>query len=122
MRKSGLHFTTLMDMLHSRKNLGIDLSELSPLPTEGEFLGGKISHPPSDLFDLSMYYYSFFKSRKQKCCQKVFLEAYEEIYISTDYYFDNIEKNNRRLSNCYFKAFVKKNVPLSKMTVRKRTN
>ena len=83
-----------------------------PIPTEGEFLElvsrGKLSHPPSDLFDLSMYYYSFFKSRKLKCCQKIFLEAYKEIYISTDYYFDKIDAINRRFSNCFFKAFVKK--------------
>jgi len=96
-----------------KENIGVDLSEnATPLPTEGEYLElvsrGKLSHPPSDLFDLSMYYYSFFKSRKQKCCQKIFLEAYEEIYISTDYYFEKIESINRRFSNCFFKAFVKK--------------
>ena len=99
-----------------KEDLGVDLSEndpeISPIPTEGEFLElvsrGKLSHPPSDLFDLSMYYYSFFKSRKLKCCQKIFLEAYKEIYISTDYYFDKIDAINRRFSNCFFKAFVKK--------------
>ena len=99
-----------------KENLGVDLSdydpELYPLPTEGEFLHlvsrGKLSHPPSDLFDLCLYYYSFYESRKQKCCQKIFLEAFEEIYTSTNYEFDNIEKINRRFANCFFKAFVKK--------------
>ena len=80
--------------------------------TEGEFLllvsRGKLSHPPSDLFDLCLYYYSFYVSRKQKSCQKIFLKAFEEIYMSTDYEFDNIEKINRRFANCFFKAFVKK--------------
>ena len=69
---------------------------------------GKLSHPPSDLFDLCLYYYTFYESRKQKCCQKIFLEAFEEIYSSTNYKFDNIEKINRRFANCFFKAFVKK--------------
>ena len=57
---------------------------------------------------MSSYDYSFYESRKQKCCQKIFLEAFEEIYTSTNYEFDNIEKINRRFANCFFKAFVKK--------------
>ena len=63
-----------------KENNGVDLSENLPeLSAEGEFLKfvsrGKVSHPPADLFDLSLYYYSFFKSRNPKCCGKVFLEA-----------------------------------------------
>ena len=80
--------------------MGVDLSDnLSELSAEGEFLKllsrGKLSHPPADLFDLSLYYYSFFKSRNPKCCGKVFPEAYEEIYRSTDYMFGNITMINR---------------------------
>ena len=96
-----------------KESIGIDSDEKFPeIPVEGEFLElvsrGKLSHPPDDLYDLSMYYYSFFKSRSQKCCGKVFLEAYEEIYHTTDYEFDNISGINRRFSNCFFKAFAKK--------------
>ena len=112
--RSTLYYT--VGYVAFKENLGIDLSKydpyLSPLPTEGEFLllvsRGKLSHPPSDLFDLCLYYYSFYVSRKQKSCQKNFLKAFEEIYMSTDYEFDNIEKINRRFANCFFKAFVKK--------------
>ena len=49
-----------------KENMGVDLSENLPeLSAEGEFLKlvsrGKLSHPPADLFDLSLYYYSFFQ-------------------------------------------------------------
>ena len=67
---------------------------------------GKLSHPPKELFDLSLYYYTFFKGRTQKCCNKVFLEASTLIYESSSYEFDTIYPINRRFTNCFFKAFV----------------
>ena len=81
---------------------------------------GKLSHPPEDLYDLSLYYYAYFKSRNPKCCRKVFLEAYNEIYSATDYEFENIASINRRFSNCFFKAFVKKESSKIKSDERKK--
>ena len=40
---------------------------------------GKLTHPPSTLYDLSLYLYSFFKHRKIKCCSKIFRDAYKYI-------------------------------------------
>jgi hypothetical protein len=83
----------------------------APKIIDSEFLEnvsrGKLSHPPPDLFDLSMYYYVFFKARDKKCCDKTFLRAYQMIYESTDYEFPNIGGINKRFSNSFFKAFVK---------------
>ena len=62
--------------------------------------------PPLNLFDLSQYYYVFFKSRLKKCCTKIFLEAFREIHEYTWYGFKNVDKINRGLYNCFFKAFV----------------
>ena len=80
------------------------------LPEEAEFTlklsRGKLRLPPLNLFDLSQYYYAFFKSRLKKCCTKIFLEAFREIHEYTGYGFENIDKINRRLCNCFFKAFV----------------
>ena len=77
---------------------------------------GKLSYPPQDLYDLSLYYYTFFKAMptKRKCCDKIFLQAYKLIYEYTDYDFSNIEGINRRFSNTFFKAFVKKETDLLK--------
>ena len=69
---------------------------------------GKLSPPPQELFDLLLYYYSFFKARSKKRCSKVFLEAYKLISESTDYELQNVHHINRRFSNSFFKAFVKK--------------
>ena len=68
---------------------------------------GKLSHPPSDLYDLSLYLYTFFKNRPRKCCSNVFLQAYNEIYMATEYMFSNPDNIFRRLNNCFMKAFAK---------------
>lgn len=92
-----------------KENIGIRVVD-KPV-AESEFLQlvsrGKLSHPPEDLFDLSMYYYAFFKSRNKKCCNNIFLQAYELIYEYTNYEFENIQTINRRFCNSFFKAFVK---------------
>ena len=69
---------------------------------------GRLRHPPPELFDLSLYMYSFFENRKKKCCSRVFVEAFKYIYDSTEYEFKNIDKFIRRFSNCFFKGFAKK--------------
>jgi len=68
---------------------------------------GKLKHPPTDLYDMSLYLYTFFKSHIKKCCSKIFLEAFTYIYNCTNYEFDNIESILRRFTNCFFKGFVK---------------
>ena len=68
---------------------------------------GKLKHPPSNLYDLSLYMYTFFKSRSKKCCSKIFIEAYTFIYDCTGYKFDNIQRILSRFNNCFFKGFAK---------------
>ena len=57
-----------------------------------------------------MYCYALFKVKceRKNCCNKIFLQAYQLIYESTDYTFENIDSIIRRFSNSFFKAFVKK--------------
>ena len=69
---------------------------------------GKLKHPLPELFDLGQYMYAFFKNRKQKCCSKVFLEAYRHIYEVCGYEFENISGIIRRFNNTFFKGFAKK--------------
>ena len=90
-------------------NIGIEAIDY--LSKDSEFLDfvsrGKLAHPPPELFDLSLYYYTFFKSRGAKCCDKIFLQGYRLNYESNSYELNNIESINRRFSNCFFKGFVK---------------
>ena len=73
-----------------KEKIGINMVANS---RESEFLQlvsrGKLARPPPELFDLSLYFYSFFKSRKSKCCDKIFLQAYKVIYESSNYHFNN---------------------------------
>ena len=68
---------------------------------------GGLSFPPINLYDFSLYCYAFFKSKSVKCCTKIFLEAFNGIHDFTGYDFQIIASINRRLCNCFFKAFVK---------------
>ena len=89
----------------------IDSTDQFNLPEEAEFTlnvsRGKLKLPPINLYDYSQYCFSFFKGRKQKCCTKIFLGAFNEIHNLTGYMFENVDSINRRLCNCFFKAFVK---------------
>ena len=67
---------------------------------------GGLQLPPIDLYDLSLYYYSFFKLRSAKCCTKIFLEAFQEIQNFSGYSFPNQRRINRRFVNTFFKMFV----------------
>ena len=69
---------------------------------------GKLTFPPHDLYDLSLYLYTFFKNRDVKCCTKIFLQAFNEIYHFTGCQFPNKIRILRRYTNCFFKSFVKK--------------
>ena len=89
-----------------------DENEKSSLPPESEFTinlsRGKLKLPPIILYDFSQYCYSFFKSRNPKCCTKIFLSAFHQIYLYSGYHFPDVSKIIRRLCNCFFKAFVKR--------------
>lgn len=66
---------------------------------------GKLSHPSATLFDLSQYFYAFFKLRSNKCCNSIFLQAFEQIFLLTDATLEgNIKSVSRRFVNCFFKA------------------
>ena len=89
-----------------------DSAEVIDLPNEAEFTlnvsRGKLKLPPINLYDFSQYCYCFFKARKNKCCTKIYLEAFSMIHDFTNYSFENCDSIVRRLCNCFFKAFVKK--------------
>ena len=96
-----------------REGLGVAAPEYAD-NTDSQFLTnvsrGKLPYPPGDLFDFFLYCYTCFKARseKKKCCDKIFLQAYNLIYESTDYEFENIGGIILRFSYTFFKAFVKK--------------
>ena len=83
---------------------------ISPLVSEFtiKLSRGKLKLPPINLYDLAQYYYAFFKARNPKCCTKIFLAAFQETHEYTGYTFLQIDEINRRLCNCFFKAFVKR--------------
>ena len=89
-----------------------DADDEIDLPKEAEFTmnvsRGKLKLPPINLYDFSQYCYCFFKARKNKCCTKIYLEAFSMIYDFTNYSFENVNSIARRLCSCFFKAFVKK--------------
>ena len=89
-----------------------DENESTSFPPESEFTinlsRGKLKLPPIVLYDFSQYCYSFFKSRNPKCCTKIFLTAFNEIYVYSGYHFPEVSRIIRRLCNCFFKAFVKR--------------
>ena len=68
---------------------------------------GKLKHPTPELYDLALYMYTFFKNRKQKCCSKVFIQAFNEIYEAYGYHIDHIDRIIRRFCNTFFKGFSK---------------
>ena len=105
--KSSLYY--ISGYVAFKEGYSVDIPEIQGDDTE--FLEnvsrGKLSHPPSELYDLSQYLYSFFKTHEKKCCSKLFLDAYQMIYERTDVEFENISSILRRFNNCFFKAFAK---------------
>ena len=100
-----------------------DEAEKVDLPDEAEFTlnvsRGKLKLPPINLYDFSQYCYCFFKARKNKCCTKIYLEAFSMIHDYTDYSFENVDSIIRRFCNCFFKAFVKKETDMLKAKNKK---
>ena len=82
----------------------------TPQTKESEFTvllsRGKLSHPSANVYELSLYLYTFFKLREVKCCNNIFLQAFHQIYELTHFEIDgNINSILRRFANCFFCAF-----------------
>ena len=107
LEKSSLYF--ISGYVAFMEGYAVDIPEIQG--DDSEFLEnvsrGKLSHPPSELYDLSQYLFSFFKTREKKCCSKLYLDAYQMIYDTTGVEFENISSILRRFNNCFFKAFAK---------------
>ena len=73
-RSSWFCFTFLVRLL------GLPLPNMLTFLTN--FSRGNPCYPPGDLIDFSLYCYKFFKSKLQekKCCDEIFLQAYNLIY------------------------------------------
>ena len=65
---------------------------------------GQLSHPSADLFDLSQYLFSYYKSAHVKSCANRLIVAFQEIsevFASYEY-----EKSVfRRFANCFSKGY-----------------
>ena len=68
---------------------------------------GKLSYPPSELFDLSCVLYAYYKE-VDKCCINRILVAFQEIYESCHLEYENEKRNLRRFLNTFSKAFSNK--------------
>ena len=68
---------------------------------------GLLKHPPSELYDLSLYLYTFFKNRQTKCCSRVFLQGITYIYESTGCQFQTIDSILKRFINSFCKGYCK---------------
>ena len=92
-----------------KENCAVNVEEIQG--NDSEFLNkvsrGRLGHPPTELDELSQYLFTFFKTRENKCCSKLFLEASETIIIheAIQFKFENIISILRRFGNCFFKAF-----------------
>ena len=68
---------------------------------------GKLSYPPSELFDLSCVLYAYYKE-VDKCCINRILVAFQEIYESCHLEYENEKRILRRFLNTFSKAFSNK--------------
>ena len=86
-------------------------AEAVDLPNEAEFTlnvsRGKLRLSPINftIFLSISQHYCFFKARKQVLHENISASIFYDFYDFTDY---NVESIARRLCNCFFKAFVKK--------------
>ena len=69
---------------------------------------GKLCHPSEELFDLSLYLYTYYKSLEDKSCSTRLLRAFERILEFTSYSIPAHNSVLRRFANCFGKAFSKK--------------
>lgn len=69
---------------------------------------GKLSFPSRDIFSLSLYYFAYFKSLREKNCATKLIKAFHEIYESSLLDIENINSVNRRFVNTFLKGEVNK--------------
>ena len=107
--KSALYY--ISGYICQKENLETGDAPTIDLP-ESEFTQyvsrGKLCHPPRDLYDLSLYLYSFYSSISDRTCLKRILVAFNLIYESSHCEFQNISSILRRYLNTFTKGFVKK--------------
>ena len=96
-----------------KENLDKDMDS-STVPTvpasefTTELSRGKLSHPPSYLYDLGLYLLTYYKTLNDKNCLKKIMLAFNQIYVSTHFDIPNACSVLRRFANTFSKAFVKK--------------
>ena len=90
-----------------KENCAVNVEEIQG--NDSEFLNkvsrGRLGYQPAELYELSQYLFAFFKTPEKKRFSKLFLEAYETIYETIQFKFDNILSKLKRFNNCYFTAF-----------------
>ena len=93
-----------------KEQIPVTSDSITSKPAECEFIDlvsrGKLKYPPPELYDLGLYMFAFFKNRNQKCCSKVFLQSFKEIYELSGHQFTDIDSIIKRFSNCFFKGLV----------------
>ena len=68
---------------------------------------GKLSHPPSYLYDLGLYLLAYYKHVKDKTCVNRILIGFKEIHIATHIDIPNSDSVLRRFVNTFTRAFAK---------------
>ena len=95
-----------------KEGCSVDIQEIQG--DDSEFVNkvsrGRLGHHPSELYNLSQYLFAFFKTREKKCCPKLFLDAYQMIYDTTNFEFDNISSILRRFNDSFFKEAFANNI------------
>ena len=99
---------------------GIDVTFIK----ESEFVNlvsrGKLAYPNEELFDLSLYLYSYYKSVEDKRCVNKIISAFHKILQFTQYEMDNSNSVLRRFANCFSKAFALKVTDKIKVDIIRR--
>ena len=79
-----------------------DVSEFTKLVSRG-----KLSAPNENVFEISLFFYTYFKSLKEKICSNRIVKAFNNICEVSYVSFENREKIFRRFVNCFMKGFSK---------------
>ena len=69
---------------------------------------GNLDYPAEELFDLSLYLYSYYKSKVDKTCVNKILVAFQKILEFPQYEIANSNSVLRRFANDFSKAFASK--------------
>ena len=69
---------------------------------------GNLGYPAEELFDLSLYLYSYYKSKVDRSCVNKILVAFKKILEFTQYEIANSNSVLRRFANSFSKAFASK--------------